>query len=130
MSATTGVDRWRWKLPFATEEIVPVTVPRRKGGPLVVERDEHPRPDTSLEKLATLPALFRKNGTVTAGNASGVNDGACALIVASEKAAARHGLEPRARVVASAVAGVAPRIMGMGPVPATRKVLDRCGLKW
>jgi acetyl-CoA acyltransferase len=111
------------------DEIVPATVPRRKGEPVIVERDEHPRPGTTLEKLAALPALFRKGGTVTAGNASGVNDGAGALIVASESAAARHGLEPRARVVATASAGVPPRIMGMGPVPATRKVLELAGLK-
>lgn len=110
------------------EEICPVTVPRRKGEPVVVDRDEHPRPDTSLEKLAALPALFRENGTVTAGNASGVNDGAAALIVASEAAARTHGLEPIARVVGAAVAGVAPRIMGMGPVPATRKVIERTGI--
>src|SRR5262249_16816470 len=93
-----------------------------------VERDEHPR-DTCLEALAKLAALFRKGGTVTAGNASGVNDGACAVIVASEAAARRHGLTPRARVVAVATGGVAPGIMGMGPVPATRKVLDKAGLK-
>jgi acetyl-CoA acyltransferase len=111
------------------EEIVPVSVPQRKGDPLVVERDEHPRTGTTLEKLARLPALFRKNGTVTAGNASGVNDGACAMIVASEQAASKHGFEPRARVVASAVAGVPPRIMGIGPVPATRKLLSLAGVE-
>ena len=98
-------------------EIVPVLIPRRKGEPLSVERDEHPRPEITLDALAKLPAPFRKGGSVTAGNASGVNDGACALVVASEEAARRHGLEPLARVVAMATAGVPPRIMGIGPVP-------------
>jgi acetyl-CoA acyltransferase len=111
------------------EEIVPVTIPRRKGEPVVVDTDEHPRPDTTLEALAKLPTPFRKEGgSVTAGNASGVNDGACAILVASEAAAKRHGLTPRARVVASATAGVPPRIMGFGPAPATRKVLEKAGL--
>jgi acetyl-CoA acyltransferase len=111
------------------EEITPVSIPQRKGEPRVVDRDEHPRPDTTLEALAKLAAPFRKEGgTVTAGNASGVNDGAVALFVASEAAARRHGLTPRARVVASAVAGVPPRIMGIGPAPATRKVLEKAGL--
>jgi acetyl-CoA acyltransferase len=111
------------------EEITPVSIPSRKGDPRIVDRDEHPRPDTTLEALAKLAAPFRKDGgTVTAGNASGVNDGAVALFVASEAAARRHGLTPRARVVASAVAGVAPRIMGVGPAPATRKVLAKAGL--
>ena len=110
------------------EEITPVEVPRRKQDPLVVDTDEHPRPGSTLEKLAKLRALFRENGTVTAGNASGVNDGACALLVACEKAAARHGLTPRARVVAMAVAGVEPRIMGFAPAPATRKLLARTGM--
>ncbi len=109
------------------DEITPVTIPRRKGDPVVVTRDEHPR-ETSLEKLAKLPTPFRDGGTVTAGNASGVNDGACALIVASEEAARKHGLTPRARVVAMATAGVAPRIMGMGPAPASRKVMAKTGL--
>ena len=109
-------------------EITPVTVPRRKGAPVVVTRDEHPRPQTTLDGLASLPTPFRADGTVTAGNASGVNDGACALLVASEDAARRHGLTPRARVVAMATAGVAPRIMGVGPAPATRKVLAKTGL--
>jgi acetyl-CoA acyltransferase len=109
-------------------EIVPVAVARRKGDPLVVERDEHPRPDTTLAALAKLPTPFRAGGTVTAGNASGVNDGAAAMIVASEKAAARHGLTPMARVLGGAVAGVAPRIMGFGPAPATRKLCERLGL--
>jgi acetyl-CoA acyltransferase len=111
------------------EEIVPVTISRRKGEPLVVSADEHPRPDTTAEALAKLPAPFRKEGgSVTAGNASGVNDGACAMFVASEAAAKRHGLVPRARVVAAAVAGVPPRVMGVGPAPATRAVLAKAGL--
>jgi acetyl-CoA acyltransferase len=112
------------------EEIVPVTIPRRKGDPVVVDTDEHPRPDTTLEALAKLPTPFRKEGgSVTAGNASGVNDGACAILVAGEAAAKRHGLTPRARVLASATAGVPPRIMGFGPAPATRKVLEKAGLR-
>ncbi len=110
------------------EEITPVEVPRRKQDPLVVDADEHPRPGTTVEKLGKLRALFRENGTVTAGNASGVNDGACALLVASEEAASRNGLTPRARVVAMAVAGVPPRIMGFAPAPATRKLLDRTSM--
>ncbi len=108
-------------------EITPVTIPTRKGDPIVVDRDEHPR-ETSLEALAKLPTPFRQGGTVTAGNASGVNDGACAILLASDLAARRHGLTPRARVVATATAGVAPRIMGYGPVPATEKVLAKAGL--
>src|SRR5256885_15611637 len=96
---------------------------RAKGKALTVTRDEHPRPETTLEQLSGLPTPFRANGTVTAGNASGVNDGACALLIASEDAARRLGLTPRARIVAAATAGVEPRIMGMGPLPATRKVL-------
>jgi acetyl-CoA acetyltransferase family protein len=110
------------------EEIVPVEVAGPKGAKTVVDRDEHPR-DTSIEALAKLPTPFRKGGTVTAGNASGVNDGAAAMIVASEAAARRYGLTPRARVVAAATAGVPPRIMGIGPAPATRKLLERTGLK-
>jgi acetyl-CoA acyltransferase len=111
------------------EEIVAVEIPRRKGDPVRVEKDEHLRPDTTLEALAKLPTPFRKEGgSVTAGNASGVNDGACALVVASEDAAKRHGLAPRARVVAVATAGVPPRVMGIGPAPATRKVLEKAGL--
>jgi 3-oxoadipyl-CoA thiolase len=106
-------------------EITAVTIPRRRGDPIVVDTDEHPRADTSAQSLAKLGTPFRDGGTVTAGNASGVNDGAAALIIASEHAAARHGLTPRARVVATAVAGVAPRIMGVGPAPATRKLLAR-----
>ncbi|RTL22597.1 MAG: 3-oxoadipyl-CoA thiolase [Burkholderiales bacterium] len=108
-------------------EIVPVTLPQKKGEPVVVSQDEHPRA-TTLEALAKLKGVVREGGSVTAGNASGVNDGACALLLASEKAAKRHGLTPRARVVGMAVAGVAPRIMGFGPAPAVRKVLDRTGL--
>ena len=109
-------------------EIVPVTIPQRKKDPVVVERDEHPRADTSLEALAKLPTPFREGGTVTAGNASGVNDGAAALLIASEAAARKHGLTPMARVLGGASAGVPPRIMGMGPVPATRKLCARLGL--
>jgi acetyl-CoA acyltransferase len=112
---------------FFSREIVPVAT-THKGATLFSE-DEHPRPDTTLDALARLPPIVKPNGTVTAGNASGINDGACALLLASENAAAKHGLTPRARVVASAVAGVAPRIMGMGPAPASRKVLARAGLK-
>ncbi|MGN6158310.1 MAG: 3-oxoadipyl-CoA thiolase [Devosia sp.] len=109
-------------------EIVPVTIPQRKKDPVIVERDEHPRADTSLEALAKLPTPFRSGGTVTAGNASGVNDGAAALVVASEAAATRHGLTPIARILGGAAAGVPPRIMGIGPVPATRKLCARLGL--
>jgi acetyl-CoA acyltransferase len=111
------------------EEIVPVTIPQKKGEPKIVGKDEHPRGDTTLEALAKLPAPFRKGGTVTAGNASGVNDGAAALIVASEKAAKQYGLTPVARVLGAASAGVAPRVMGIGPAPATEKLLARLGLK-
>lgn len=109
-------------------EIVPVLLPKKKGESTVIERDEHLRPDTSLEQLAKLKGIVRPDGTVTAGNASGVNDGACALLLASEEAAGRHGLTPRARIIAMATAGVAPRIMGIGPVPATQKVLAMTGL--
>ena len=108
-------------------EIVPVTIPQRKGDPIVVERDEHPR-ETSIDKLGALKPIVREGGTVTAGNASGVNDGAAALIVASAAAIERHGLTPRARVLGTAVAGVPPRIMGIGPAPASAKLLDRLGL--
>ena len=114
---------------FYAGELVPVEIPQRKGQPRVVSRDEHPRPETTLEQLAALPTPFRANGTVTAGNASGVNDGACALLIAAEDAAQRWSLTPRARIVAAATAGVEPRIMGMGPVPATRKVLELARLK-
>jgi len=105
------------------EEIVPVTISGRKGVSVVVNQDEHPRPDTTLEALAALKPIVKPGGAITAGNAAGINDGACALLLASEQAVNRYGLTPRARVVASAAAGVAPRIMGMGPAPATRKVL-------
>ena len=110
------------------EEITAVTVPRRKQDPLVVDTDEHPRPGTTVEKLAKLRALFRENGTVTAGNASGVNDGACALLVTSEDAAEKHGLAPLVRVVAMSTAGVPPRIMGFAPAPAVKKILRRTGM--
>jgi 3-oxoadipyl-CoA thiolase len=110
------------------EEIVPVTIPQKKGNPLVVDRDEHPRADTTLESLSKLKGVVKPDGTVTAGNASGINDGACALLVASAEAAKKFGLTPKARVVAAAVAGVAPRIMGFGPAPAMRKALARAGL--
>jgi acetyl-CoA acyltransferase len=108
-------------------EIVPVTIPQKKGDPLVVSKDEHPRA-TTMEALARLKPVVRPDGTVTAGNASGINDGACALVIASAEAAARNGLTPRARIVGMATAGVAPRLMGMGPVPAVRKVLRQAGL--
>jgi acetyl-CoA acyltransferase len=111
------------------QEIVPVTIPKRKGDPVIVDRDEHPRGDTTLEQLAKLPTPFRKDGTVTAGNASGVNDGSAALIVASEEAVRKFGLEPIARVVGGGAAGVAPRIMGIGPAPATKKLCARLGIK-
>ena len=107
---------------FFDAEITPVSIAQKKGDPVIVAKDEHPR-DTSLEALAKLKGVVRPDGTVTAGNASGVNDGACALLLAGEAAAARHGLSPRARVVGMATAGLAPRIMGFGPAPATRKVL-------
>ncbi len=110
------------------EEIVPVTIPGRKGAAVVISQDEHPRPDTTLEALAALKPIVKPDGTVTAGNASGINDGACALLLASEQAVERFALTPKARVVASAVAGVAPRIMGMGPAPATRKALALANL--
>jgi len=113
---------------FFKDEIVPVTIPRRKAEPLIVDTDEHPRPDTNLEKLAKLKGINGPELSVTAGNASGVNDGACALLLASETAAQRYNLIPKARVVAMATAGLAPRIMGMGPAPATRKVLAQTGL--
>jgi acetyl-CoA acyltransferase len=111
------------------QEIVPVTIPKRKGDPVVIDKDEHPRGDTTLEQLAKLPTPFRKDGTVTAGNASGVNDGSAALIVASEDAVRKYGLEPIARVVGGATAGVPPRIMGIGPAPSTKKLCARLGLK-
>ena len=110
------------------DELTPVTIPQRKGEPVIVAQDEHPR-ETSLEALARLSTPFRENGSVTAGNASGVNDGACALLLASASAASQHGLTPRARVVAMATSGLVPRIMGYGPVEATRKVLALSGLE-
>jgi 3-oxoadipyl-CoA thiolase len=116
------------KAGYLAEEIVPVVIPVKKGPDRVVDVDEHPRPDTTLDALARLKPVTRPDGTVTAGNASGINDGAAALIVASPEAAERHGLTPRARIVGTAVAGVPPRIMGMGPVPATRKVMAMTGL--
>lgn len=109
------------------QEIVPVTIARKKGDPVVVDRDEHPR-ETTMETLAKLRPIVRPDGTITAGNASGVNDGAAALLIASEAAAAKHGLKPIARIVGSAVAGVPPRIMGIGPAPATKKLLARTGV--
>jgi len=110
------------------EEIVAVTIPQKKGATVEVNTDEHPRPDTTLEALANLKGVVKPEGTVTAGNASGINDGACALLIASEAAVKKYGLTPRARILAAASAGVAPRIMGMGPVPATKKVLAKTGL--
>ena len=110
------------------QEIVPVPIPQRKGDPILFSADEHPRADTSLAALSKLPGIVKPGGTVTAGNASGVNDGACALLLASEAAAKRHGLTPKARVVAAAAAGVAPRIMGLGPAPASRKLFVKTSL--
>jgi len=110
------------------DEICPVRIPVRKGDPVEILADEHPRPDTDLAALARLRPIVRPDGSVTAGNASGINDGACAVLLASDGAVAKHGLRPLARVVGWAVAGVAPRVMGIGPVPATRKLLERAGL--
>lgn len=115
------------KAGYLAQEIVSVAVPQRRGEPIVVDTDEHPR-ETSLEQLAALRPIVRPDGTITAGNASGVNDGACALILASKEMAEKNGLRPRARVVGMAFAGVAPRIMGIGPSPATQKVLAQTGL--
>jgi 3-oxoadipyl-CoA thiolase len=114
---------------YFAEEIVPVDAPGGKAGPIVVNKDEHPRPDTTLENLQKLKPIVRNPGTITAGNASGINDGAAAIILASEDAAKTHGLKPRARVLGMAAAAVPPRIMGIGPVPSTRKLLARLGLK-
>jgi 3-oxoadipyl-CoA thiolase len=114
---------------YFAEEIVAVEVPGGKAGPVAVDKDEHPRPDTTPEQLAKLKTFVRSSGTLTAGNASGVNDGAAALILASEDAAKRHGLTPRARVLGMASAAVPPRIMGIGPVPSTRKLMERLGLR-
>ena len=124
MRATAAIESGRFK-----DEIVPVLIPQRKGDPIVVDTDEHPRSDTTIEKLAKLGAAFRKGGTVTAGNASGINDGAAAVLLMSADKAKQLGLKPMARWVASAVAGVNPRTMGYGPIPATRKVLQRAGLE-
>ncbi len=110
------------------EELIAVDIPQRKGDPIRFEADEHPRPNTTLDALARLPTPFREGGSVTAGNASGVNDGACAMIVASEAAVEREGLQPIARVIGMATAGVEPRIMGIGPAPASRRLLERCAL--
>ncbi|NMF90465.1 3-oxoadipyl-CoA thiolase [Aromatoleum petrolei] len=122
----------RWSVAnergFFAREILPVEIPRKKGDPLIFGADEHPRPDTTLEALAKLKGVVRPDGSVTAGNASGVNDGACALLIASEDAVQRHGLTPRARILGSAAAGVPPRIMGIGPAPATQKLLARLGM--
>src|SRR6201996_9469576 len=114
---------------YFAEEIVPVTIAGGKAGPITVDKDEHPRPETTLEGLAKLKPIVRNPGTVTAGNASGVNDGAAAMILASEAAVKKHGLTPRARILGLASAAVPPRIMGIGPVPATRKLMERLGLK-
>jgi acetyl-CoA acyltransferase len=111
------------------KEIVPVSIPKRRGDPVVIDKDEHPRADTTPEGLAKLSTPFRRDGTVTAGNASGVNDGSAALIIASEEAVRKYGLEPIARIVGGAAAGVEPRIMGIGPAPATKKLCARLGLK-
>ena len=113
---------------FFADELVSVTIPQRRGDPIVVSKDEHPRPDTPRETLAKLRAPFRENGSVTAGNASGVNDGACAVLLASRDAVEKYGLKPLARVLGSATAGVEPRVMGIGPVPAVRKLLQKTGL--
>ena len=114
---------------FFARELVAVSIPQKKGDPTSFTRDEHPRPGTTIEALARLKGVVRPDGSVTAGNASGVNDGACAVLLASEAAVARHGLAPRARVLGMAVAGLAPRIMGFGPAPASSKVLEQVGLK-
>ena len=123
----------RWARAHATcffkNEIVPVEVPQAKGNPKIFDTDEQPRPDTSLEALSKLKPIVKPGATVTAGNASGINDGACALLIASKAAAKKYGLTPRARVLATAAVGIAPRIMGFAPAPATRKVLDKTGLK-
>jgi len=114
---------------YFAEEIVPVAAPGGKAGPIVVNKDEHPRPDTTLENLQKLKPIARNPGTVTAGNASGINDGAAALILACEEAVKAHGLKPRAKILGMASAAVPPRIMGIGPVPSTRKLMERLGLK-
>ena len=114
---------------YFAEEIVPVEAPGGKAGPIVVDKDEHPRPDTTLDNLARLKPIVRNGGTITAGNASGVNDGAAAIVLACEAAVKAHGLKPRARVLGMASAAVPPRIMGIGPVPSTRKLMERLGFK-
>jgi 3-oxoadipyl-CoA thiolase len=128
--ALRSQQRWRTAhaAGFFASEIAPVVLPQKKGTALSVDADEHPRPETTIDMLAKLKPVVNANGTVTAGNASGVNDGAVAMILASEAAARRHGLTPRARVIATAAAGVAPRIMGFAPAPATKKVLAKAGL--
>lgn len=113
---------------FLSQEIIHVAISQKKGDPISLSADEHPRPETTLAALAKLPPVVKPGGTVTAGNASGINDGACAVLLASESAVKQHNLKPKARLIAAASAGVAPRIMGMGPVPATRKLLARKGL--
>ena len=123
MRAITAIDSGKF-----ADEIIPVTIPQRKGDPVVVRTDERPRRDTTLEALARLRPAFRKNGTVTAGNSSGLNDGAAAVLMMSAERAKELNLKPMARVVASAAAGVPPRTMGLGPIPATRKALERAGL--
>lgn len=123
----------KWGAAFAggkfADELVPVVIPQRKGDPIVVNKDEHPRPDTTMEQLAKLSPAFKKDGTVTAGNSSGINDGAAAVLLMDAKTAERLGYKPLARIVSSAVAGVDPSYMGLGPIPASRKALARAGLK-
>jgi 3-oxoadipyl-CoA thiolase len=114
---------------YFDKEIVPVEISGGKSGPIIVKEDEHPRPDTTIETLQKLKPIVREAGTVTAGNASGINDGAAAIILASEQAVKEHGLTARARILGMASAGVAPRVMGIGPVPSTRKLMDKLGLK-
>ena len=123
MKAKAAIESGRFK-----DEIVPVAIPQRKGDPLVVATDEHPRPETTLDGLAKLKPAFRKNGSVTAGNASGLNDGAAAVLLMTPERAKELGLKPLARIIAGAAAGVDPRVMGLGPIPATRKALQRAGL--
>jgi 3-oxoadipyl-CoA thiolase len=129
--ALRGQQRWAraHEQGFFHCEIIPVEIPQKKGAPKIFDTDEHPRPDTTLEALAKLKPIVKPSGTVTAGNASGINDGAAAVLLASEEAVRKYALRPKARVVASAVVGVAPRLMGMGPAPATRKVLANSGLQ-
>jgi acetyl-CoA acetyltransferase family protein len=124
MRAVAAIDSGRFK-----DELVPVSIPQRKGDPVVVDTDERPRRDTSIEALSRLRPAFRSNGTVTAGNSSGLNDGAAAVLLMSAEKAVELGLSPMARILGTAAAGVDPRTMGYGPVPATRKALDRAGLK-